>query len=225
LRTSMGTGLNTFKHPSTFFQQHSIKGFLASHEGEALFEYAGKAKAVGPCLEIGSYCGKSTVYIGLACKDSGNTLYAVDHHRGSEEHQLGEEYHDQALYDHGVQQMDSLPCFRETLKLAQLEDTVIPVVASSALALRHWQTPLGFAFIDGGHSPQMAMDDCTGWAEKIAPGGLLAIHDIFERPEDGGQGPYLGMQAVLNSGKLSGKVSEKFITIDRIDSLAILQRQ
>ncbi|WP_075184870.1 class I SAM-dependent methyltransferase [Teredinibacter haidensis] len=206
-----------FPSPAEFFQHHSIKGFLAEIEGNTLFQAALRAAGIGPCLEIGSYCGKSTVYLGLACQQTGNTLYAVDHHRGSEEHQMGEEYHDIDLFDASVNKMDSFPRFRHTLNLALLNETVVPVVASSAVTVRHWKTPLGMVFIDGGHSDEMAINDCLRWSEKIAVGGLIAIHDIFEKPENGGQGPYLGMQAVLNRGG--------FELIDRVESLAILKRR
>lgn len=202
---------------SDFFRSHCIKGFLAHEEGIALYEHARRVAGVGPCLEIGSYCGKSSVYLGVACREMGNTLYAVDHHRGSEEHQPGEEYHDRTLFDARVQRMDSFPAFRHTLALAKLEETVVPVVASSALTLRHWQTPLGLVFIDGGHSPAMAMADATGWAAKLAPGGILCIHDIFESPNDGGQGPFLAMQAVLATGR--------FTTLRQVQTMAVLERR
>ncbi|WP_019601281.1 class I SAM-dependent methyltransferase [Teredinibacter turnerae] len=199
-----------------FFHANRIKGFLAAEEGLALYEHALTVATTGPCLEIGSYCGKSAVYLGRACQQTENTLYAVDHHRGSEEHQPGEEYHDQDLYDARTRQMDSFPAFRRTLRLARLDDCVVPVVASSELSLRHWATPLGLVFIDGGHSPAMAMADVTGWATKLAVGGLLCIHDIYPTPEDGGQGPRLAMQAVLDSGG--------FTLVNRVASLAVLQR-
>ena len=204
------------KNLSTFIHDHAIKGFLAQDEGEALWKLASKVAHIGPCLEIGSYCGKSTVYLGDACKQTHNTLYAVDHHRGSEEHQLGEEYHDPDLYNAQAQAFDSFPTFRRTLDLAQLRDHVIPIVSSSAVAQKHWQTPLGMVFIDGGHSHEMALHDCTGWAKHIVSGGYLAVHDIFERPEDGGQGPYLALQAVLKTGD--------FTLRSQINSLGILQR-
>lgn len=183
---------------SKFISENSIKGFLDDEEGDALFDYALEVGNIGPCLEVGSYCGKSTVYIGEACRRSDNSLYAVDHHRGSEEHQLGEEYHDGDLYSGDGQCMDSFPAFRRTLALAQLEQTVVPLVASSKLVARHWATPLGFVFIDGGHSPENSMADCLLWSSKIASGGIFAVHDLFEHPHEGGQGPYLGFQKVLN---------------------------
>lgn len=201
--------------PADFFRDHTIKGFLADDEGDLLHRYA--AKAILPCLEVGSYCGRSTVYLGLACRTTGNTLYALDHHRGSEEHQLGELFHDSDLYNSQQQCMDSFPVFRNTLALAELEQTVVPLVASSDVVARHWATPLGMVFIDGGHSPEMSRQDCLLWCEKLATGGYLAIHDIFEHPEEGGQGPYLAMQAVLARGD--------FTVIDRVQSLVILERR
>jgi len=178
----------------------SIKGFLSSAEGEARFEYALQACSTRPCLEIGSYCGKSTVYLGLACKQRDLVLYAVAAHRGSEEHQLGEEYHDPDLYDAGEEMLDSFREFRRTLRSVELEDHVVPIVATSMVASRHWATPLGMVFIDGGHSLEAALTDYRGWAPAIVPGGILAIHDIFPDPDEGGQAPYTIWKMALSSG-------------------------
>jgi predicted O-methyltransferase YrrM len=195
----------------------SIKGFLDPVEGEALYHHALKAACVGPLLEIGSYCGKSTVYLGSACKTQGTLLYAVDHHRGSEEHQLGEEYHDAELFDHTQQRVDSFPYFRETLRRAELETTVIPIVAPSALVARHWLTPLGMVFIDGGHSHAAALDDYQYWSAHIKPGGLLAIHDVFPNPEEGGRPPFEIWQLAQASGL--------FKALPLVKSLGVLVRE
>lgn len=195
----------------------SIKGFLAADEGEALFNYAKEVANLGPCLEIGSYCGKSTVYLGTACQQTGNTLFALDHHRGSEEHQLGEEYHDPDLYDQQIELMDSFRTFRQTMRKANLEDTVVPVVSSSATASRHWGTQLGMVFIDGGHSEEAAQTDYRSWVSHIKPGGILAIHDIFPNPEDGGQAPY-------NIWKLA-KASGLFDELPTVNTLGLFRRR
>ena len=178
----------------------SVKGFLHPDEGACLYQLARTASALGPSLEVGSYCGKSTLYLGTGARDGGGLVYALDHHRGSEEHQLGEEYHDAELYDEQLQQMDSLPTFRRTLALAQLESTVLPIVASSAHAGRYWQTPLALVFIDGGHSHVAALTDYRTWTPHILAGGYLAIHDIFPDPADGGQAPYEIYKLALASG-------------------------
>jgi len=177
-----------------------VKGFLDPEEGQALYHAANQVMALGPCLEVGSYCGKSTVYLGAACLKSSNTLFAVDHHRGSEEHQLGEAYHDPDLYDSSLGQVDSFSAFRQTVLRAGLEEVVVPVVASSEVVARHWATPLSLVFIDGGHSRQAALTDYQSWSRHIVPGGYLAIHDIFPDPEDGGQAPFEIYQLALASG-------------------------
>ena len=178
----------------------SVKGFLHPDEGRRLFELALAASARGPCLEVGSYCGKSTLYLGTACRERGQLLYAVDHHRGSEEHQPGESYHDPDLLDGLGGRVDSFRAFRDTLARAGLEDTVVPVVASSAMAARHWLTPLSMVFIDGGHSREAALTDYRAWAGHLRPGGILAIHDLFPDPADGGQAPIEIYRLALASG-------------------------
>lgn len=196
---------------------NTVKGFLAADEGLALYQYAQQASKLGPCLEIGSYCGKSSVYLGTACQQNHSILYALDHHRGSEEHQLGEEYHDPDLYDAGIELMDSFRTFRITMHKAQLEDTVVPIVSSSAVASRHWATPLGMVFIDGGHSEEAAQTDYRCWSTHIKPGGILAIHDIFPNPNDGGQAPY-------NIWKLA-KASGLFEELATVNTLGLFRRK
>lgn len=168
----------------------SVKGFLDPKEGEALHRHAFIASALGPCVEIGSYCGKSTVYIGAACQLRGQTLFTVDHHRGSEEMQPGWEHHDPATWDLKADAIDSLPFLRDTLRRARLEETVVAVVGRSATIARHWRTPISFLFIDGGHSMENASADYESWTPHLVEGGLLAIHDVFPDPKDGGRPPF-----------------------------------
>ncbi len=168
----------------------SVKGFLDPEEGSRLYELALAASSLGPCLEIGSYCGKSTLYLGTGVRDGGGQLFALDHHRGSEEHQVGEEYHDPELYDTELERMDTLPELRRTLHRAALDDVVIPLVTTSAGAGRFWSMPLGLVFIDGGHSFEAAFTDYRTWVGHIRQGGFLAIHDIFADESLGGQAPH-----------------------------------
>lgn len=194
----------------------SVKGFLHPDEGARLFELALEAAARGPCLEVGSYCGKSTLYLGSACRERGELLYAVDHHRGSEEHQPGEEYHDPDLLDPASGRLDSFRAFRDTVQRAGLEDTVVPIVASSAQAARHWNTPLALVFIDGGHSREAALTDYRSWVSHLRPGSLLAIHDLFPDPAQGGQAPIEIYRLALASGLFTER--------DTTRTLGVLQR-
>ena len=194
----------------------TVKGFLDADEGAALYEHALIAADLGPLLEVGSYCGKSSVYLGAACKRKQNILFAVDHHRGSEEHQLGEEYHDPDLYDAHFEKMDSFPQFRHTLARANLEDVVIPIVAPSVLASRFWSTPLGMVFIDGGHSMESALNDYRSWAGHVLRGGFLVIHDVFPNPADGGRPPFEIWKFAQESGL--------FEALPLVKSLGVLRR-
>lgn len=199
-----------------------IKGFLDPEEGMRLYDIAMEASRLGPCLEIGSYCGKSAIYLGTACKAANTILFSVDHHRGSEEQQPGEEYFDPELFDVPSYQMDTFPLFRKTIDLFSLEDAVVPMVCSSKIAASAWKTPLGLVFIDGGHAFETALTDYQSWAPHIVPQGFLLIHDIFEDPKDGGQAPYRVYQTAKDSGMYNALPMTKTLgVLQRITSPAL----
>lgn len=193
----------------------TIKGFLHPDEGSALHGAALARAPFGLCVEIGSYCGKSTVYLGAACRQAGGLLMAIDHHRGSEENQPGEEYFDPDLADPSGG-MSSLAHFRDTLARAGLEDCVVPVLTRSELAAQAISGPVSFVFIDGGHSMAAAMADYRNWATRVMTGGTLAIHDVFPDPAEGGRPPFEIYRLAMNSGL--------FEEIDAVHSLRLLRR-
>tara|TARA_A100001234_G_scaffold678_1_gene562 strand:- start:1786 stop:2409 length:624 start_codon:yes stop_codon:yes gene_type:complete len=168
----------------------AVKGFLPKNEAAALYDAAVAVEVDGPLLEVGSYCGKSSVYLGYAAQSIGRVLYALDHHRGSEENQAGWEHHDPELIDKQKGVMDTLPYFRDAIFAAGLEHVVIALVGHSGVIARNWTTPLSFLFIDGGHGEEPAKADFNGWVPKVKEGGTLAIHDVFPNPRDGGRPPY-----------------------------------
>jgi predicted O-methyltransferase YrrM len=179
-----------------------VKGFLEPEEGQRLYELAIEvALRKGPCLEIGSYCGKSAIYLGAACKEKGSTLFSIDHHRGSEEQQPGELYFDPELFNPFLYRVDTLSHFRKTLQMAALEDVVVPLAASSVAVFRSWATPLSLVFIDGGHAYDTVLADYENWSAHIAPDGYLIFHDIYPNPDDGGQAPYAIYQQAVSSGR------------------------
>ena len=171
----------------------AANGFMPANEGDALYEAAlAAADAVPgrPFVEVGSYCGRSTVWLGGAARATGRTLFAVDHHFGSEENQPGWEWHDATLVDPRTGRMDTLPAFRSTIIDAGLTREVVAVVGDSPVVARNWATPLAFLFIDGGHGVEPATLDHDLCTPHVAPGGILAIHDVFPDPADGGRPPY-----------------------------------
>ena len=193
-----------------------VKGFLDPLEGEALYTYSKTATEAGPALEIGSYCGKSAVYIGLAVKENDEKLYSVDHHKGSEEQQPGEEYFDPDLIDKTRKGIDTLPFFLDTIRKSDLEGFVIPVVSTSEEAYADLKLEFSFIFIDGGHSEEAAQKDYKLWQNRLFVGGLLAIHDVFPDPKDGGRPPFNIYKKALDSGQ--------FKEIEAIKSLRILRK-
>jgi predicted O-methyltransferase YrrM len=194
----------------------AIKGFLSDGEADALFCAARDAGPMGPVLEIGSYCGKSTLCLAQGIGSSGSVVFAVDHHRGSEEHQPGECFFDPDLYDRQRAVVDTFREFRRNIDRAGLNDRVIPVVTDSRHAAAHWTTPIAMLFIDGGHSLDAALEDYRCWAGFLRRGGTLAIHDVYEDAAAGGQAPYAVYRLALDSGL--------FEEVRRVESLAVLRK-
>ena len=186
--------------PDLLALARAARGFMPDDEGLALHAAGCRGADVGPLLEIGTYCGKSGIYLGGAARERGTVLFSVDHHRGSEENQPGWEHHDATVVDARIGRMDTLPFARAAIHDAGLEGTVVMVVGPSTTVARHWGTPLGLLFIDGGHAEDVAQADYAAWSRHVARGGLLAIHDVFERPQDGGQAPFHVWQRACGDG-------------------------
>ena len=195
---------------------NTVKGFLDPIEGEALYLYAKQYVRNNPCLEIGSYCGKSSVYLGSAVKENDQKLYSIDHHKGSEEQQPGEEYFDSDLINAEGNGIDTLPFFLETIEKSKLDKFVIPIVSSSEEAYQDFTLNFDMIFIDGGHSEKAAQKDYELWSQRITKGGLLAIHDVFPNPEDGGRPPYNIYRRALESGN--------FKKLEMIKTLGLLKK-
>lgn len=197
----------------------SAKGFMPEAEGDALYDAASRACAALPGLpivEVGSYCGRSTVWLGAVARDHGVVLHAVDHHGGSEENQSGWEWHDPEVVNANGR-IDTLPFFRRTMQVAGLTGVVRECVGDSHAIGKDWKQKVSFCFIDGGHGRDVARGDYEAWSPHVEVGGLLAVHDVFERPEDGGQAPHDEIyQPALRSGK--------FVEVSNCGSLRVLRR-
>lgn len=195
----------------------AARGFMPPDEGLALHEAAVMVPEGGsPMLEIGSYCGKSAVYLGAAAQARGTVLFALDHHRGSEENQPGWEWHEPDLVDPHTGRIDTLPRFRRTVHDAGFEDSVVALVGDSPTVGRHWAIPLSLLFIDGGHGSEPAHRDFETWTPWVEPDGLLVIHDVFPDPADGGRPPYEIYCRALDSGR--------FADVSATGSLRVLRR-
>ncbi len=194
----------------------AAKGFMPEDEGDLLYRTAVAALAHGPGLEVGTYCGKSAIYLGAAARAAGSTVFTVDHHRGSEENQPGWEYHDPDLADLEFGQLDTLPTFRHTIKEAGLTEEVVAVVGRSTTVSALWHTPLALVFVDGGHTDEHAGNDYEGWGRWVSHGGTLVVHDVFPDPADGGQAPYRIYRRAVDSGD--------FVEAQALGSMRVLTR-
>ncbi|MET0766937.1 MAG: class I SAM-dependent methyltransferase [Aeromicrobium sp.] len=192
------------------------KGFMPADEGLALHAAAAEFCSGGVAVEIGTYCGKSTIYLAHAASVTGSTVLTIDHHRGSEEQQPGWEYHDESLVDPALGLMDTLPFARRAIAASGLEESVVLMVGRSSAISRWWRTPVDLVFVDGGHTDEHAQNDYHGWAPWVRLGGALVIHDVFPDPADGGQAPYRIYRQALDSGE--------FVEVSVTGSLRVLQR-
>ena len=199
-----------------FALAEQVTGFMPDDEGRTLYDIAVRYLGDGVGVEIGTYCGKSTVLLGAAAHETGGVVYTIDHHHGSEEHQAGWEFHDTTMVDPVSGRFDTLPTFRRTLDAAGLDDTIVAVVGKSPIVARGWRAPLQLLFIDGGHSETAAQQDLEGWAKWVEAGGALVIHDVFPDPKDGGRPPYNIYCRALDSGH--------FTEVGSMGSLRVLER-
>ena len=202
--------LNSGRIQAVVLAARKTRGFMPDDEGEALLHAALRAgratlaEAAPPTfVEIGAWCGKSSLYVGVAAEATGAVLFSIDHHRGSEENQPGWEHHEADLVDPGAGQIDTLSHWRRAISGADLEGSVVGVVGNSPTVAARWTHPLAFCFIDGGHGEEPAWADFRGWAPWVAVGGWLAIHDVFPDPNDGGRPPYELFLAALASGEFA----------------------
>jgi predicted O-methyltransferase YrrM len=193
----------------------AAKGFMPEDEGALLHRVARERLPHGPVLEVGTYCGKSAVYLGAAAREVGGVVFTVDHHRGSEENQEGWEHHDAELADPVHGRLDTLATFRRTILDAGLDEQVVAVVGASTTVSAHWRTPLSMLFIDGGHAEEHATNDYLGFGRWVAHGAVMVFHDIFEDPAEGGQAPYRVYLRALESG---------FEEVEVVGSMRVLRR-
>lgn len=197
-----------------------VKGFMPADEGLALLALADQVAAeAGPgatFVEIGAWCGKSATYLGAGAEPHGAVLFSLDHHHGSEENQAGWEHFDPELVDPLDGRLNTLPLWQRTISRGGLEATVVGLVGDSPTVGSRWRTPIDLLFIDGGHGEGPAWADWRCWTPKVPVGRYVAIHDVFERPEDGGRPPYELFSHAVASGA--------FEEVAAVGSLRVIRR-
>ena len=193
----------------------SVKGFLDHNEGILLYQMAKKYCFKTFAVEIGSYCGKSACYIGQACKENMTHLVTIDHHRGSEEQQFGEQYFDPDEYDYKKERVDTLPSLLKNISKFKLDKSIKVMIEASKSASKKIKEEIDLLFIDGSHTFESTRADYESWKEKIRVGGILAIHDIYDSELEGGQAPREIYEKALG---------ENFKLVKRVKSLVALEK-
>ena len=186
---------------------------MPQHEGKALTKWAEQFSTKGPALEIGTFGGKSSLYIAAGSSSNEQLVFTIDHHQGSEEHQTGEEYFDPDIFDAALGRVNTVPLMQSNLSQFEESRYIVPMIANANALAPIWTIQLGLLFIDGSHTEISAQNDYANWNTKIVPGGALVIHDIYENPEEGGQAPFLIYQKALEDG---------FALYERVDTIACL---
>ena len=145
-----------------------VEGWLTEYEGELLYDLARNCTGKGVIVEIGSWKGKSTIWLANGSKKAKKIkVYAIDPHTGSSEHRrmLGEVW----TYEE----------FKRNIEEANVSDIVVPVQATSAEAANMLDFPVELIFIDGSHEYELVKLDFQSWFPKVAVGGIMAFHDTF----------------------------------------------
>ena len=148
-----------------------VDGWLGKWEGPYLYSLAKIGSTKGAIIEIGSWKGKSTIWLAKGSKAvNGEKVYAIDPHIGGPDYEkLG--YKD--IHTEGE--------FKENIRIAGVESIVILLVETSMEVVRRWDLPIGFLWIDGDHGYKSVRDDFFSWEPYVVEGGVIALHDTYSQ--------------------------------------------
>ncbi|MGC9154140.1 MAG: class I SAM-dependent methyltransferase [Ferrimicrobium sp.] len=195
----------------------TVPGYFSPDQLAVLADFTEGAitRSRGPILEIGSYCGRSTVIIGTMAQRHHRRFITVDRHLGSIEMQPPFPYFDPAIIDRVHGRLDSISVLMDTLELAGLREWVTVMVTPSQVLTHLLRPGFSMIMIDGGHDALSAWTDYLCAIALLADDGTLVIDDVFEDPSRGGRPPFEVMTAALHSG---------FTLVERSGPLVALRR-
>ncbi len=142
-----------------------INGWLSDSEGELLYKLAEDVPSGQAIVEIGSWKGKSTVWLAKGTEaGQRNKVYAIDPHQGSRAHiSEGED--------------NTYAVFLTNLSKAGVRDIVVPLVTTSDEAAKWWQGSVGLLWLDGSHKYENVKRDLFLWKQYLVNGARVALHD------------------------------------------------
>lgn len=149
----------------------TVEGWLTVEEGELLYRLARACTGRGVIVEIGSFKGKSTIWLAKGAQAGKSVrVYAIDPHTGSAEHRQD------------AQPVWTYEEFLQSLHRAQVEHLVTPLVCTSEEAAERFELPVELLFIDGDHRYEMVRQDFDLWFPKLVESGWLLMHDTIRWP-------------------------------------------
>ena len=181
----------------------TVDGWLSEGEARYLYALARQGPGKGAIVEIGSWKGKSTIFLAAgSMKASREKIHAIDHHKGGPD-QEGLGYKD----------IDTQGEFRKNIRNAGVENHVVPVIMGSVEAIQNWNEPIRLLWIDGNHDYEAVKNDFLLWEPYVIDGGVIAFHDTYAW-----EGPRrVVAQYLLNSNR--------FTILGFIDTITAVKKQ
>jgi len=165
------TGENQVELEETKRIVKSIQGWVGDKEGAYLFQRA-KNCSKGIIVEIGSWKGKSTVWLARGSKAGNKTrIYAIDPFDGRDSKFITIPQPDYSVFE----------IFKDNIRKAGLNDLITPIVSRSQDASDKIKERIEFLFIDGAHGYEFVKKDFELYFPKVLRGGIIVFHDANER--------------------------------------------
>jgi len=148
----------------------SIQGFFNFDNIYSRMVYSAKSESV--FVEIGSWKGRSSVFMAEKIKESGKNIefYVIDTFEGTEnEHEEYDEIKNKSLYDVYLKNIDPVKSYIKTIRGSSLD-----------VHSQFGDNSIDFLFIDGDHTYKGVRNDLRNWFPKVKSGGIIAGHDYTE---------------------------------------------
>lgn len=181
-----------------------VNGWMTRDQARTLWDNARPLRSGDRVVEIGSYQGRSAIMLASAAPE-GVSITCIDPHGGN---------------DRGPQQIDGEfaegqadhEAFLANLERAGVRDRITHLRKASQEAVDDVAPGIAVLYIDGAHRFAPAFADIRDWSRKVAPGGILLIHDSWSSV------------GVTFSLLLTHCIGRRFRYLGRAQSMAIYQR-
>jgi predicted O-methyltransferase YrrM len=140
--------------PALYRRLDTLPGMTATRKCYLLYYLACLTQAPGQIVEIGSYKGKSTVWLAEAARRHGRKMTSMDPHIEG-----------------------SLAEFQRLTRAFELDKVASLHQAYSHDLGRNWAQPISLLWIDGDHRYEGVRQDILDFAPHVTPGGMVVLDD------------------------------------------------